>query len=346
MREGGDMNFLWPLGLLALLLVPLVALAYLLIDRRPSKYALAFPNLEVLAGVVDRSDRWRRLIPPALFLLALVAAGLALARPERNVMVDREQATVVLAVDTSGSMLAEDIKPSRLEAAQASIRTFLDKLPSKFRVGMVAFAEEAQVVAPVTTNRQGARDAVDYLFPMRGTAIGDAVARAAELAQEATGEQPETQISGFDFGLAAAQDDSEDGSRPPAAVLLLSDGFQTAGLLPPLDGAARAKELGIPVYTIALGTADGVVDLSFGGEARRIPVPPDRETLRLIARETGGRYFNAPSAKALESAYSELGSLLAREPGKDEATHLFALAAAIFGLSAAVLSALWFSRIP
>jgi Ca-activated chloride channel family protein len=339
------MSFLWPLGLLALLLVPLVALAYLIIDRRPSKYALAFPNLEVLAGVVDKSDRWRRRIPPALFLLALVAAGLALARPERNVMVDREQATIVLTVDTSGSMLAEDVKPSRLEAAQVAMRMFLDDLPSKFRVGMVAFAEEAQVVAPVTTNRQGVKDAVEYLFPMRGTAIGDAVARAAELAQEATGEQPETQISGFDF-FTAAQSDSDDGSRPPAAVLFLSDGFQTAGLLPPLDGAARAKELGIPVYTIALGTADGVVDLSFGGEARRIPVPPDRETLRLIARETGGRYFSAPSAKALESAYSELGSLLAREPGKDEATHLFALAAAILGLSAAVLSALWFSRIP
>jgi Ca-activated chloride channel homolog len=337
-------SFLWPPGLLALLVVPIAAVAYLIIDRRPSKYALAFPNLDVLAGVTDRSDVWRRRIPPALFLLALVAAGLALARPERNVMVDREQATVVLAVDTSGSMLAEDVKPSRLEAAQASMRTFLDDLPSKFRVGMVAFAEEAQVVAPVTTNRQGVRDAVEYLFPMRGTAIGDAVARAAELAQEATGQQPETQISGFDFGLA--QSDSDEGSRPPAAVLLLSDGFQTAGLLPPLDGAARAKELGIPVYTIALGTADGVVDLSFGGEARRIPVPPDRETLRLIARETGGRYFNAPSAEALESAYSELGSLLAREPGKDETTHAFVLAAALFGLAAAVLSALWFSRIP
>jgi Ca-activated chloride channel family protein len=129
-------------------------------------------------------------------------------------------------------------------------------------------------------------------------------------------------------------------------VLLLSDGFQTAGLLAPLDGAARAKELGIPVYTIALGTADGVIDLSFGGEARRIPVPPDRETLRLIAQQTGGRYFSAPSAEALSAAYSELGSLLAREPGKDEATYAFVLAAGLLGLGAAVLSAVWFSRIP
>jgi Ca-activated chloride channel family protein len=336
-------SFLWPLGLLALLVVPLAAAAYWIIDRRPSKYALAFPNVDVLAGVVESEGVWRRRIPPALFLLALVAAGIALARPQLDVMVDREQATIVLAIDSSGSMMAEDVEPTRLAAAQASIRTFLDDLPDQFRVGMVSFAEEAQVVAPVTANRTPVRDAVDFLFPMRGTAIGDAVARAAELAQEATGTQQETQISGFGF---AAPSDSGSGSRPPAAVLLLSDGFQTAGLLPPLDGAARAKELGIPVYTIALGTAEGVIDLSFGGEARRIPVPPDRETLRLIAQETGGRYFGAPSAEALQSAYSELGSLLSREPGKDEATYAFVLAAALLGLAAAALSALWFSRIP
>jgi Ca-activated chloride channel homolog len=336
------MSLLWPLGLLALLVVPLAAAAYWLVDRRPSRYALAFPNVEVLAAVSESEGKWRRLIPPALFLLALVAAALALTRPQLDVMVDREQATIVLAVDSSGSMLAEDVAPSRLSAAKASIRTFLDDLPGKFRVGMVSFAEEAQVVAPVTSNRQPVREAVDFLFPMRGTAIGDAVARAAELAREATGEQAETQISGF--GLA--QSDSDSGTKSPAAVLLLSDGFQTAGLLPPLDGAARAKELGIPVYTIALGTADGVIDLSFGGEARRIPVPPDRETLRLIAEETGGKYYNAPSAEALESAYSDLDSLLSREPGKDEATYAFVLVAGLLGLGAAVMSALWTSRIP
>jgi Ca-activated chloride channel homolog len=335
------MSFLWPLGLLALLVVPVAALAYWLVERRPSKYALAFPNVDVLAEVAE-SGGWRRRIPPALFLLALVAAGVALARPQVKVTVDREQATIVLAVDSSGSMLADDVRPSRLAAAQSSIRQFLDDLPDQFRVGMVSFAEEAQVVSPVTSNRQPVRDAVEYLFPMRGTAIGDAVARAAELAQEATGQQAQTQISGF--GLA--QSDSDSGTKPPAAVLLLSDGFQTAGLLAPLDGAARAKELGIPVYTIALGTADGVIDLSFGGEARRIPVPPDRETLRLIARDTGGKYYAAPSAEALRGAYSDLGSLLSREPGKDEATYAFVLAAGLLGLGAAVLSLLWFARIP
>jgi Ca-activated chloride channel family protein len=336
-------SFLWPLGLLALLVVPLAAAAYWLVDRRPSRYALAFPNLEVLAGVAD-DGRWRRRIPAVLFLLALVAAAIAIARPQVNTLVDREQATVVLAVDTSGSMLAEDVRPTRLRAAQRAVATFLDQLPPKFRVGMVAFAAEAEVVAPVTTNRAPVRDAVQVLFPLRGTAIGDAVARAAELAQEATGVPPDVEISGFDFGLASSHTDDDTG--PPAAVLFLSDGFQTAGSRAPLEGAARAEELGIPVYTIALGTDHGVIDLSFGGEARRIPVPPDRQTLRQIAAQTGGRYFDAPTAEALEAAYSELGSLLAQEPGKDEATYAFVAVAAALALGAAVLSALWSSRIP
>ena len=251
--QGSGVSFLWPLGLLALLVVPLAAAAYWFVDRRPSRYALAFPNLEVLAGVADEG-RWRRRIPAALFLLALVAALLAIARPQVNTLVDREQATVVLAVDTSGSMVAEDVRPTRLRAAQRAVGTFLDKLPPKFRVGM-AFAAEAEVVAPVTTNRAPVRDAVQFLSPLRGTAIGDAVARAAELAQEATGVPPAVEISGFDFGLASSYTD--DGSGPPAAVLFLSDGFQTAGTRAPLEGAARAEELGIPVYTIALGTDQG-----------------------------------------------------------------------------------------
>ena len=129
-------------------------------------------------------------------------------------------------------------------------------------------------------------------------------------------------------------------------MLLLSDGFQTAGLLQPLEGAARAKELGIPVYSIALGTDEGVLDLSFAGEARRIPVPPDRASLRAIAEETGGKYYDAPSAEALEAAYSDLGSLLEGEPGKAEATFAFLAAAAALALLAGGLGALWFSRIP
>jgi Ca-activated chloride channel homolog len=330
------MRFEWPLALLALLVVPLVAAAYVWAQRRPSRYALAYTNLDVLASVVDKSGAWRRWVPPALFLLALSALGIALARPHVNVMQDREQATIVLAIDSSGSMLAEDVAPTRLEAAQAAVRTFLDRLPPKFRVGMVTFAAEAEVVTPATTDRELVLSALEFLAPLRGTAIGDAVARAAEEARDSIGQQSDRQLASVRTAAAPG------GEQPPAAVLLLSDGFQTAGVLEPLDGAARARELGIPVYTIALGTDEGIVDFGF----RQIPVPPDRESLRQIAEETNGKYFDAPTAEALEAAYADIGSLLAQEPGEDEATFAFLAVAGALGLLAAGMSAVWFSRIP
>jgi Ca-activated chloride channel family protein len=330
------MRFEWPLALLALLVVPLAAAAYVLAQRRPSRYALAFSNLDVLATVVDRWGAWRRWAPPTLFLLALAALALGLARPHVNVMTDREQATIVLAIDSSGSMLAEDVAPTRLEAAQAAVRAFLDGLPPRFRVGIVTFAAEAEVVAPATTDRELVLSALDFLAPLRGTAIGDAVARAAEEARDAVGPASDRRLASVRVAPAPSSD------RPPAAVLLLSDGFQTAGVLTPLDGAARARELGIPVYTIALGTDEGIVDFGW----REIPVPPDRETLRQIAEDTNGRYFDAPSAEALKAAYADIGSLLAKEPGELEATFAFLAAGGALALLAAALSAVWFSRIP
>jgi Ca-activated chloride channel family protein len=335
-REVAAMTFQWPLALLALLVVPAALGGYLLASRRPSRYALAFPNLDVLATVVDRRGTWRRWIPPALFLLALAALAVALARPQVETTVHREQATVVLAIDQSGSMLADDVPPTRLQAAQAAVGTFLDKLPPKFRVGMVAFAGDAQVVAPVTRDRQVVREALSYLSPQRGTAIGDAVARAADLARDAVGPQPARHFASVG-SLAAAS-----GDREPAAVLLLSDGFQTAGTFSPLDGAARAKQLGIPVYTIALGTDEGILDFGL----RQIPVPPDRDALRAIAQQTGGKYFDAPTGESLQAAYADIGSLLAKEPGKTEATWAFLVVGAILALLAVGASLFVFSRAP
>jgi Ca-activated chloride channel family protein len=301
------LRFEWPLALLALLVVPAALAAYLIALRRPSRYALSFPNLGVLETVVDRSGAWRRWVPPALFLLALTAMALALGRPHVNVTVEREQATVVLAIDVSRSMVAEDV---------------------------------AQVVAPATDDRDLVRQSLDFLVPERGTAIGDAVAQAAEVARSAV--DPDARTIAYVTAAAPSGDDD----APPAAILFLSDGFQTSGILAPLDGAERAKELGIPVYTIALGTDAGVVEFGFGGEQRTIPVPPDRATLRAIAQATGGKYFDAPSAEALTAAYAELGSLLSGEPGEMEATFAFLAAAAALGLLAAALGALWFARIP
>jgi Ca-activated chloride channel family protein len=342
-RPGAGVSFQWPLALLALLVVPAALAAWLLLERRPSRYAVTFTNLDVLASVVDRSVQWRRWVPPALFLLALASLAVGFARPEVTIMAPSERATIVLAIDSSGSMMAEDVRPTRFAAAQAAVRTFLDDLPPKVRVGLVTFAAENEVVAPPTTDRTVVRQSLEFLVPLRGTAIGDAVARAAEVAHDAV--EPHSERTLASFSAAAAEDD-QDEERPPAAVLFLSDGFQTTGVLTPLDGAARAQELRIPVYTIALGTDAGVVEFGFGPERREVPVPPDRESLRMIAEQTDGKYFDAPTAEALKAAYDELGSLLGEEPKDIEATAVFLGIGAALALAAAALSAIWFARIP
>lgn len=338
------MSFAWPLALPALLVVPLALAAYVRAQRRAPRYAVAYSNLDVLASVAGAAGSRRRYISPALFLAALTALALAAARPRVTVTGERENATVVLAVDTSGSMLARDVAPTRMQAAQSALRTFLDELPARYRVGAVAFSSEPQVIAPVTGDRALVRESVDFLVPLRGTAIGDAIARATELAAAAIGRRAPGEAG--TIGLRTPPPAGAGARRAPAAILLLSDGAQTTGLLAPLEAAARARELRIPIYTIALGTPRGEVVLGHEGFQRTIPVPPDRPTLRRIAETTGGKFFAAPSAGALSAAYSELGSLLSSEPKQVEATFVLLGAAAALLVAAVALSALWSNRLP
>ncbi len=336
------MRLEWPLLLLTLLLVPLALAGYLALERRRSRYALRFTNLDVLSQVVGRSRPWRRYVPPALFLLALAALLAALARPQVSVLSAKEDASIVLAVDTSGSMLADDVKPTRLAAAQAAVRRFLDRLPAKFRVGMVTFSSEAQVAAPLTRDRQLVRDALGFLYPGAGTAIGDALARSVEVARGAVSPQG---VDGTDAPPATSRGEG-DGEKPLTAILLLSDGFQTRGTLQPLEGAQRAKSFRIPVYTVALGTPRGTVTFSRGAFSRTIPVPPDPETLEQIADLTGGEFFAVSSGAKLNAVYEHLGSRLGRAREWREATFAFLGGGALLLLASGILSARWLSRLP
>lgn len=325
------MTLAWPLGLVALAAVPLALAAHLVLRRRRARYAVRFTNLAVLAGVAaQRRSWWRRVVPPALFLAALAACAVALARPQVTRSAPREQATVMLTLDTSGSMRATDVEPTRLAAAQAAVRAFLDQLPKRFRVGMVAFSGEAQLVAPPTTDRQLVLSALGYLLPDRGTAIGDAIARSVEAARSATGPGPPPARA----------------SESPVAILLLSDGYQTAGVLQPLDAARRARAARIPIYTIALGTPSGTISFNYGGFERRIPVPPDPETLREIARLTDGQFFNVTDAGRLKRIYESLGHRVGRVPAKEEFTYAFAAAAAGLLIAAAAAGGLLGPRLP
>ena len=337
------MSFDRPILLLTLLVVPLAIAVYLLAERRRMRYAVTFTNLDVLASVAGGRST-RRFVPPALFLLALAFLCFAVARPERSTLVASDKATVILVVDVSGSMHATDVKPSRLGAAQAAVRTFLERVPKRVRVGLIAFSSEPEVAAPPSTDRELVRqsvDELDFLQAYGGTALGDALAAAVELGKKTIREQTGPQTIAYTA------------SKPNSlvSILFLSDGKQTRGLLQPLDGAQRAKAAGIPVYTVALGTANGVLTTPFGGfgggaTGRRIPVPPDPATLSSIAKLTGGKFFTARSADALQSAYKELGSKLGRVPGRKEVTNEAVALAALVLLAAGILSALWAPRLP
>jgi Ca-activated chloride channel family protein len=312
--------------LLALLAVPAAVGGYVLLERRRRRQAAAFASPALVPNLVGRSPGRLRHLPPALALLALAALATGLARPHATVSVEREEATVVLAIDTSRSMVATDVPPSRLAVAQRAVRRFLDNLPESYRVGMVSFAQAASTVLPATSNRQAAKRALAALRTGDGTALGEGIARAVQVAQRVR---------------------AEGNRRPPAAILVLSDGAQTQGVLEPVQAAQRAKRLRIPVYTVAFGTEQGVVEVvDDNGFTQRVTVPPDPPTLREISRLTGGRFYAAPDGARLDAVYEELGSRLGHVQQEREITAAFAAGGGLLLLAAGAVSAFWFGRLP
>jgi Ca-activated chloride channel family protein len=344
------MTFAAPLALLALPLVPLLVLALLLVRRRRIRYAVRYPALDVLAEVARREHRGRW-VPAALLLLALTALLLGAAKPTARVPVPREEATVMLVVDVSGSMEADDVKPTRLDAAREAASRFLDKLPARFQVGLVVFSTEAETLVPPTTDRTAIRDALAALRADGSTAMGDGLSNALDAIEAAR--QAATGSRGGAGGTTPDQGGAGNGgsqpgasNAPPAVTLLLSDGANMAGVNP-LDQAERARELGVPVYTIALGTADGVLQRrdAFGG-LRLQPVPPDPETLARIAETTNARFFQAPTSSNLNRVYESLGSHIGFRTEEREVTVAFAAAALILLAAAGALRARRAARLP
>jgi Ca-activated chloride channel homolog len=341
------MSFGHPLLLLTLLVVPAAVGLYLLAQRRRMRYAIRFTNLDVLAGVVTARRSWQRYVAPALFLLAVASLCVGLARPHVKTLVASERATVILVIDVSRSMQARDVKPTRLGAAQEAVRTFLDRVPKRLRVGLIAFAGEPMVAAPPTTDHELVREALDTIgeFPgYGGTAIGDALSRATELGRQVIGSGAGGTGNTIAYRIAAPR---QAAGSTLVSILFLSDGAQTRGQLAPLEGASRAKAAGFPVYTVALGTPHGRLSGGFGfGPDFSRPVPPDPETLKAIAQTTGGQFFEARSAETLQSAYKKLGSSLGRAPGRSEVTYAFLAGAAGLLVAAGLLSALRSPRLP
>jgi Ca-activated chloride channel family protein len=320
------MSFHWPLALLGLAAIPLLVAAYVARDRRRTSFAARFGNPALLPNVVDRAPGWRRHLPLAVLLVALAAMVVGVARPHATVTVGREEATVILALDVSRSMSATDIRPSRLSAARSAAEAFLRKVPKQFQVGVVSFASRAVVAVPPTGDRLLVEGALTSLRPGEGTALGDAVALSAQLGQ---------------------RERASDGTVPPTAVLLISDGAAMGGRTSPQTAAQRARSLHVPVYTVVVGTPNGVVERTLtGGYREIIHVPPSTDTLAQLAQTTGGRFFTATNDRRLRDVYERLGSRLGHRKESREITDVFAGGSAALLLVGGVLSALWFRRVP
>jgi Ca-activated chloride channel family protein len=312
------MSFATPGLLAALAAIPLAFVAHRLLSGRATRNVVRYPGVPTLAALVPAVPAWRRHLPPALFLLALTALIVALARPQTTVAVPVERASVVLVTDVSRSMLADDVEPSRLDAAREAGERFLDQVPDDLRIGSVTYADRPQIVESPSSDHDDAREVLDGLVADGGTATGDALQAALDTLDE------------------------ERGRRPPAAIVLLSDGASTLGT-DPIDAAREAGRQRVPVYTIALGTSSAVVN---GPRGELIPVPPDPEALRRVANVSGGQAFRAQDDDQLDSVYERLGSQLGTKDEKREITAGFAAGGAVLLLLAAALSLRWTGRLP
>jgi Ca-activated chloride channel family protein len=317
------MTFAEPVLLVGLLLLPLAALAYGGLQRRRRRESAAWANPALLGNLVTERPGWRRHVPFLLLLLSLAALILALARPQHTVAAVRREATVMLLTDTSGSMTATDVKPTRLAAAQAAARTFARRVPSAFRLGLITFGSAAQQLAEPTTDHARVIAAIDTMRVHGGTAMGDGIQLAVESARVKVPD-----------GLGGSR-------RLPAAIVMLSDGASTLGA-DPIDVVGRIKKYKIPIYTVALGTANGELKHvnKKTGAVTYERVPPDPLVLQDIARDTGGEYFAAPNAQRLSAVYRNLSTRLAHVREKRQVTSAFAggalvllLAGAGFGLA-------------
>jgi Ca-activated chloride channel family protein len=365
------MTFVWPEALWLLLLVPILAALYVWILRRRKRTVLRYGNLSIVKAAMGTSMGWRRHVPPALLLAAVAVLIIAVARPEAVVTLASSRATVILAMDVSGSMRADDVKPTRIQASQAAAKKFISEQPSNVQIGIVAFASIALLVQAPTLDHDALNAAIDNFELRRGTAVGSGLLTSMRTIF------PDTN---FYFGLAGGTGDpltaglgngvqggmqslgSVDsktllsqgtnanrpehqavapGSYQNAVIILLTDGATTAGP-DPLAAGQIAADWGVRVFTVGFGTPNGAV-VDFAGRSMRAQL--DEPTLQEIARKTDGQYFAAPSADDLTRVYQALAAKLVGEKKMTEIAFMFAGIGALLAMVAGMLSLWWFGKL-
>lgn len=308
-----QLSFLSPDRLFILLVIPVLIAAYIFATRRKNRRGMRFTNTSMLDVVVPKQSQWRRHLAVALSLLSLVTLTAAFARPSTQIDVPRERATVVIVIDASQSMQATDVAPNRLAAAKAAAIEFVEKIPDKYNVSVVSMAGNSSILVPPTLAHNTVENAINSIQLQDGTAIGEGIFTALRALQQ------------------APKDPSKPDSVAPGAIVMLTDGSNTAGRAP-MQAAAEARTAKVPIYTIAYGTENGYVDL----DGKREPVPVDHELMKQVAAATNGRYFAAATIDQLKTVYDNISSEVGYEKAEREVTSRFAG----YGLAFAVLAAL------
>jgi Ca-activated chloride channel family protein len=343
------MSFLWPSMLWLLFLLPVLVLLYLWVLKRKRKTTVRLASISVAKLAAGSGPGWRRHVPPLLLLAAFAALLLSVARPTATLTLPLSERTIMLAMDVSGSMRAEDVKPNRLVASQEAAKAFVNNLPREVRVGVVAFAGTAAVVQAPTQSRDDVIKAIDRFQLQRGTATGSGIilSLATLFPEDGIEIQHVTGQKNFPDGKSIAKKEAKPftpvapGSYNSAAVIMLTDGQRTTGP-DPLDAAKMAAERGIRVYTVGIGTTSGEV-IGFEGWSMRVRL--DEETLKNISVLTHGEYFYAGTAEDLKKVYESLSSRMVVERKETEVTALFAALGALLAAVAAGLSLWWFGRV-
>jgi len=323
-----------------LLLVPVLIAAYILVQRRRQKYALRYASLSLVKEALGRGPGIRRHIPPALFIAGIAVMLFALARPATVVILPAQEGTVILTMDVSGSMRAEDLQPNRLEAAKTAARSFIEKQPAGVKVGVVSFSDNAFLVQAPTNDKQAVLAAINRLTPQRGTAIGSALLTSLDAIFE------EANAEGGAYNSSAEPTPTPtplpQGVYEPAIIVLLTDGESNRGPRP-LDVVDQLAARGIRVYTVGVGSLEGTV-LHTGGRAMRVRL--DEDTLKRVAEATDGAYYNASTEKDLKAIYDNLSTHLVFTKQQTEITAIFTGIAIALSLIAGILSLMWFNRLP
>jgi Ca-activated chloride channel family protein len=341
------MNFIFPLGLWLTLIVPILIALYIWAQRRRQKYALRYASLSLVKEALGRGPGIRRHIPPALFLASLFFMTVAVARPVTVVSMPVQEGVVILAIDVSGSMQAEDLKPNRIEAAKEAAKAFVARQGEDVSVGIVSFAGDASLVQSPTTDHDLVIKAIDRLRTQRATAIGRGILTSLDAIFENDEEIPPSVQA-----LQRLEQTGGQGPMPsappggtlnaPATIILLSDG-QNNQFPAPLQIIGEAISRGIRVYTVGVGSAEGTI-LRLQG--RQIRTRLDEVTLKQIAELTEAEYFNASNSADLREVYEKLSTQLVLREQKTEVTSYLTAIAAVLSILAGAFSLLWFNRLP